>query len=243
MLVDDYDPRYLHHMMTLLTEQDQQLINNDATIYVLQDGRLYAVAPFRIAATLPVRKDTQNVQRGFTNGISPLAAPRQMPTSVPLPSVPNGMPISMQAHMKGMPPPATIPHMRISGGNVRPPATSNLSPVLPPHQSSHQQGNADSLPTPASSASSTLPLSMDGDAVNASYIPNGAPVVNGPTSNGSTQQTSEVSAPPTTGVQMATGSPPRQKADIQQPISLPLNGYHSPINGYVIPNGAYMQAP
>jgi len=34
MLVDDYDLRYLHHMMTLLTEQDQQLINNGTTIYV-----------------------------------------------------------------------------------------------------------------------------------------------------------------------------------------------------------------
>ena len=79
--------------------------------------------------------------------------------------------------------------------------------------------------------------------MNASYIPNGAPVVNGLTSNGSTQQTPEVSALPTTGIQMATGSPPRLKAYIQQPIFLPLNGYHSPINGYVIPNGAYMQAP
>jgi len=243
MLVDDYDPKYLRHMMTLLTEQDQQLINNDATIYVLQDGRPHAVTPFRIAATLSVRKDTQNSQRGFTNGISPLAAPRQMSTSVPLPSVPNGMPISMQAHMKGMQPPATIPHMRISGGNIRPPATSNLAPILPPHQSTHQQSNADSSPTPASGASPTLPLSTDGDAVKASYIPNGAPVVNGPTSNGSTQQIPEVGAPPTTGVQTATGSPPRQKVDIQQPISLPLNGYHSPINGYAIPNGAYMQAP
>jgi len=73
------------------------------------------------------------------NGISPLATSPQMPTSVLLPSVPNGMPISMQAHLKDMPPLATIPHMRISGGNVRPPATSNLAPVLPPHQSSHQQ--------------------------------------------------------------------------------------------------------
>jgi len=117
-------------MTTLLTEQDHQLINNDATIYVLQDGRPHAVTPFRIAATLQVRKDTQNVQCGFTNGISPLATSRQMPTSVPLPSVPNGMPISMQAHMKGMQPPATIPHMRISSGNSRPPATSNLAPVL-----------------------------------------------------------------------------------------------------------------
>jgi len=113
MLVDDYDPRYLRHMMTLLTEQDQQLINNGATIYVLQDGCLYAVTPFRIAATLPVRKDTQNVQHRFTNGISPLATSRQMPTSIPLPSVPNGMPISMQAHMKGMQPPTTIPHIWI----------------------------------------------------------------------------------------------------------------------------------
>jgi len=73
MLVDDYDLRYLHHMMMLLTEQDQQLINNGTTIYVLQGGCLYAVTPFQIAATLPVRKDTQNVQHRFTNGIPPLA--------------------------------------------------------------------------------------------------------------------------------------------------------------------------
>ena len=238
MLVDDYDPRYLRHMMTLLTEQDQQLINNDATIYVMQDGRPHAVTPFRISAMPVGRKDTQNVQRGYTNGISPLATSRQMSGSVPLPSVPNGMPISMQAHMKGMQPPTTIPHMRISGGNIRPPATSNLIPVLP-HQSSHQQSNADSSPTLASSTSPTIHLSTDGDSAKASCIPNGAPVINGSTSN----RGPEDSAPPTTDVQTATGSPPRQKADIQQPISLPLNGYHSPINGYAIPNGAYMQAP
>jgi len=68
----------------------------------------------------------------------------------------------------------------------------------PPHQSSHQRSNADSSPTPTSSASPTFPLSTDGNAVKASYILNGAPVVNGPTSNGSAQQTPEVSAPPTT---------------------------------------------
>ena len=124
------------------------------------------------------------------------SADLQMATSVPLPSIPNGMPIFMQACMKGMQPPATIPHMRISGGNIRPPATSNLAPVLSRHQPSHQQSNADSSPTPASSASPTLPLSTDGNAVKASYIPNGAPVLNGPTSYGSTQQTPEASALP-----------------------------------------------
>jgi len=61
MLVDEYDPRYLRHMMTLLTEQDQQLMNNDAT--VLQDGCLHVLTPFRIAATLLVRKDAERPTR------------------------------------------------------------------------------------------------------------------------------------------------------------------------------------
>lgn len=118
-----------------------------------------------------------------------------------------------------MQPPATIPHMWISGGNIWPPATSKFYLLI---NHLHQQLNAGSPSTLASIASPTIPLSMDGDAVKASCILNGAPVVNRPTSNGNMKQTLE-------------------KTDIQQPISLPLSG-HSPNNGYAIPNGAFMLA-
>ncbi|KAL4080474.1 enhancer of polycomb-like-domain-containing protein [Scleroderma citrinum] len=246
VLVDDYEPRYLRHMMMLLTEQDQQYINNDATLYVLQDGRQHAVTPYRIAATQSAgRRDLQNAQRGHPNGISPLVTSRQMSGSVPLPTIPNGMPIAMQAPVKGMQPPSTIPHMRISsGGSVRPPS-SNLIPVLPLHQSP-QQSNAVSSPASGSSASPTIPASVDGDAMKVSCVPNGVPLANGLTSNGNIQQPPETSAPPATEAQTLTPqavSPPRQKADLQQPISIPLNGYHVPINGYTISNGPYMQPP
>ena len=242
MLVDDYDPRYLRYMMTLLTDQDQQLINNDASLVLFQDGRAHSITPYRIAAAQSIgRRDPQGGQRGIANGVSPLSSTRQMSGSLPLPSVPNGTPISIQTQMKGMQPPSSIPPMRIpSAVGVRPPP-SNLVPVLPPHQSaSPQQSSAASPPTPASSVSPTIPPSTDGDPVKAP-LPNGAPAVNGPSSNGSSQQPTEISAPPTTEAQPITGSP-RQKVDVQQPITLPFNGYHGAlINGYPIPNGTYIQ--
>ncbi|KAI6012212.1 enhancer of polycomb-like-domain-containing protein [Pisolithus marmoratus] len=243
VLIDDYEPKYLRHMMTLLSEQDHQHINNDASLHVLQDGRTHIVTPYRIGAPQPVgRKEQQNAQRAYTNGTSPLATSRQMSASVPLPSIPNGMPISMQAHMKGMQPPSSVPHARISNGGVRPPGTPNTNqvPVLPSVQPSAQQASSSASPTNGSSASPTTVPIADGDAVKLSS-PNGTPGVNGSSSNGSTHDGREASVPPTSEL-LVPNQPAvvRQKAEPQQAVSIPLNGYHVPINGYAIPNMPYM---
>lgn len=225
VLIDDYEPKYLRHMMTLLTEQDHQLINNDATLYVLQDGRTRPVTPYRIGVPQPMgRKEQQNSQRVYTNGTSPLAASRQMSASVPLPSIPNGMPISMQAHMKGIQPPSAVPHARIcSNGNVQPQGTPNASSSEP-----SQRASSSPLPTKGLSASPATAPIADGDAVKLSS-PNGTPGI-----------------PPTPEVQTPSqpSGTPRLKADPQQAVSIPLNGYHHvPINGYAIPNISFTPHP
>ncbi|KAG6329589.1 hypothetical protein ID866_9500, partial [Astraeus odoratus] len=217
VLIDDYDPKYLRHLMTLLTEQDQQYINNDATLYVYQDGRPHPVTPYRIGTAQPIgRRDPQSAQRLYANGVPPLVTSRQMSASVPLPTIPNGMPISMQAHMKGMQT-AVVPHMRISSnGGVRTSTAPNLNliPVLSSPQPSPQQVTSTS-PTNGSSVSPTsLPVPTDGDPVKLSVVPNGTSTVNGQPSNGHSQQSLEASGPPTIEPQSSAppaGSPPRQK--------------------------------
>ncbi|KAI6018157.1 enhancer of polycomb-like-domain-containing protein [Pisolithus microcarpus] len=245
VLIDDYEPKYLRHMMTLLTEQDHQHVNNDATLYVLQEGRTHPVTPYRIGAPQPTgRKEQQNGQRVYANGTSPLATSRQMSASVPLPSIPNGIPISMQAHMKGVQPLSGVPHARISNGGIRPPGTPNANqvPIVPSVQPSAQQAGSSASPTNGSSASPTTVPVADGDVARLSPL-NGTPGTNGSSSHGSTHDVREASIPPTPEVP-ASNQPsgtPRQKAEPQQAVSIPLNGYHVPMNGYAISNMPYMQ--
>ena len=55
----------------------------------------------------------------------PLSATRAVPAGIPMP---NGVPISMQAHVKAMQPPSTIPQMRISSnGSTRPPVVGTIT--------------------------------------------------------------------------------------------------------------------
>ncbi|KIJ67208.1 hypothetical protein HYDPIDRAFT_25680 [Hydnomerulius pinastri MD-312] len=251
VLVDDYDPKYLRHMMTLLTEQDQQFINNDATLVLVStEGRQQAVLPFRTGAQQPfVRRDPQ-AQRAYPNGISQLATSRQISTSVPLSSIPNGMPISMQAHMKAMQPPAAVPQMRIpSNPSMRPgpPSIHNMIPTIAlPQTSPPQPANTATQAVNGTASQAPAPATTDEDSVKLTAAPNGT-AANAVAINGTTQQAAaEVSAPPAVEFQQPvaqTGSPARQKADVQQPVTIPLNGYHVPINGYAIPNGPYMQHP
>lgn len=249
VLIDDYSPRYLRHAMTLLTEQDQQYINNDATLLVLQDGRLHPVTPCRIGAPQPPnRRDLPSNQRSHTNGAGvPSPSSRSLPSSILLSSIPNGIPISMQAHMKGVQP-AAGPQMRISSGtSVRTPATSLASPLpLQPSQQAStvpQVTNGSTMPLTAIPAPTSIPAPMDGEAVKMSATPNGTIAANSQTLNGAPQQ-------PTDGGAVAdaqppvppAGSSPRSKIEVQQSVSLPLNGFHVSLNGCAIPSGPpYLQ--
>ncbi|KIJ13620.1 hypothetical protein PAXINDRAFT_116937 [Paxillus involutus ATCC 200175] len=246
MLIDDYESKYLRHMMTLLTEADHQHVTNDASLVVVStEGRQQTVLPFRTGAQQPfIRRDPQG-QRGYANGISQLATSRQMP-SLSLSSIPNGMPISMQAHMKALqpqvPPPPRISHAAAMRAPAPPPLV-NMIPTIPLTQPSQPQTTK---PSTANANATTVSSAIaDGDSVKLAAAPNGSPT-NGATTNGSShQQSTDVIMAPVTEPQqpaLQAGSPVRQKADVQQPLSIPLNGYHVPINGYTIPNGSYMHS-
>ena len=243
VLINDFLPKYLCHMMTLLTEADQQHTNNDATLVLVStEGRQHSVLPFRTGTQqLFIHRDTQT-PCAFANGISQLATTWQL-TSVPLSTVPNGVPIMMQMHMKALQPqPATS---RISHTAALcppgPPQIMNMIPAIllsqspPPHVTTLPtvpvNGTAGSSPSPA-------PPPSDIDSVKLPSPLNGN-VIKGTTANRANQHSPD----PTTESQqpaLLPVSPVRQKVDVQQPLSIPLNGYHTPINGYMIPNAAYM---
>lgn len=246
VLVDDFSPKYLRHTMTLLTEADQQHINNDATLVLVStEGRQQSVLPFRTGTQQPfIRRDAQT-PRTFANGISQLATSRQL-TSMPLSAVPNGVPIAMQTHMKALQPQSATPRISHTAALRPPPQIVNI-PAVPLSQTPPQHVTA--LPPVLANgivggSPSPAPLPSDLDSVKPVSTPNGN-VTKGATANGTNQHAPDpISTPATESQQPAlpTGSPVRQKADMQQPVSIPLNGYHIPINGYTIPSAAYLHS-
>jgi len=130
VLIDDYDPKYLRHMMTLLFDSDHQALSIDNMLVVSVDGRRHSVSPYRLGAQPQyLRRDQHGVQWVYPV-VMPLSATRAVPAGIPMP---NGVPISMQAHVKAMQPPSTIPQMRISSnGSTRPPVVGTItSPNTP----------------------------------------------------------------------------------------------------------------
>jgi len=133
-LIDDYDPKYLRHMMTLLSDTDHQALSTDNTLVVSVDGRHHTVSPYRLGAHPQyVRHDQHGVQRVYP-GIMPLSATRAVPAGIPMP---NDVPISMQAHVKERQPPSTIPQMHISlNGSTRHPVVGTITSPKSPYRDS-----------------------------------------------------------------------------------------------------------
>ncbi|KAF8127863.1 enhancer of polycomb-like-domain-containing protein [Boletus edulis] len=246
VLIDDFSPKYLRHMMTLLTETDQQHINNDATlILVSTEGRQQSVLPFRTGTQQSfIRRDSQT-PRTFANGISQLAASRQIPLS----AVPNGVPIAMQTHIKALQPQSATPRISHSPA-LRPPGPPqimNMISTIPSSQTPPLHGST--LTTAPANGTiggspSPVPPPSETDSVKLAPTPSGN-VTKGGSANGTNQHVPDTTPPPATESQQAAlpaGSPVRQKVDAQQPVPIPLNGYHIPINGYAIPNAAYMHS-
>lgn len=245
VLIDDFSPDYLRHMMTLLSETDQQHVNNDATLVLVStEGRQQSVLPFRTGAQQPyIRRDAQTA-RAFSNGISQLAS-RQL-TSVPISAVPNGVPIAMQTHVKSLQPQSTTPRISHSA-SLRPPGPPqmmNMIPAVPLSQTPPPHVTAlPVVPANGRIASSLSPAPPPSDADSLKLA--SAPATKGATVNGANQHVPDPAPSPASESQQSslpTGSPVRQKADVHQPVSIPLNGYHIPINGYTIPNTAYIHS-
>ncbi|KAF5320088.1 hypothetical protein D9611_010314 [Ephemerocybe angulata] len=129
VLVDEYDPKYLRHSMTLLQDQDHYNLSVDpALILPTQDGRQQTVIPYRLGMPPMVRQPPQ--MRPPPPHI--LAAQAAAAASAP----PTGVPVSVSVQMKKMPPPTAIPQqMRISsngGMRLTPGLQSNGSQQSPP---------------------------------------------------------------------------------------------------------------
>lgn len=232
VLIDDYDPKYLRHMMTLLSDQDHQALSIDNTLVVSVDGRQHTVSPYRLGAQPQyLRRDQHGVQRVYPGGM-PLSATRTVPAGIPMP---NGVPISMQAHVKAMQPPSAIHRMRISSnGSTRPPVVGNIaspSTTAAAQPSPHMTSSTNGV-----NGNHTGALAPDGDSVRLIAAPNSITV------NGSVHQSTDVQmSSAETPQSNQTGSPARPKAD-QVAVSVPLSSYHIPMNGY-LPSGAVMQVP
>jgi enhancer of polycomb-like protein len=138
VLVDDFDPKFLRHSITLLHDQDQHTLTTDNSLTVTAaDGRLQTIIPYRLGPQQPmIRRDAQLGQRPM--GVHPSQAGN---VSIGL-TMPNGTPISVQTQIKKMPHPVGIPQPQArisSNGGMRPPAAPVVASNQPPTQTSPQQ--------------------------------------------------------------------------------------------------------
>jgi len=82
VLIDDYDPKYVRHMMTLLSNPDHQTLSTDNTLVVGVGGHYYTVSPHRLqvgAQPQYVRRDQHGIQQVYPGGM-PLSATRCLPS-------------------------------------------------------------------------------------------------------------------------------------------------------------------
>lgn len=204
--------RYMRHHMTLLHDPDHQALTTDPTITITTtEGKQVTVLPFRLGPThSQPRREVQ------------AAIQRPTPVQIPIPSMPPGMPISMQSQLKKMQPP-TMSSVRVpSTGSMRPPAPPTM-PVISTH-ATHSITEAPT-DTPDSAPSEGSTISQDA-----------APQ---PQSETHTQLQPEPIAPTTTST-----SPIRPPSRNQQPtavgMNLPVitNSYHIPVAGFsaAVPN-------
>lgn len=136
VLVDDYELKYQKYRMSLFSDIDHHhhIVTDPSLLIQNAEGRQQMMLPFRLGMPPFMRRDAQGTTRAYPPGTSP-THPLAM-------GIPVGTPISMQHHIRKMPPPSSIPQMRISSnGGMRPsvmPVTNlqtNGSPpvISPPH--------------------------------------------------------------------------------------------------------------
>ena len=108
ILVHDFSPKHLRHIMALLTEEDQLHVDDGATlVLVSMEGHQQSVLPFSTGAQQPFARRDPRTPRVFANGVSQLAASRQMtsvllrlPCSRRLLVSPAVLPYVLQGHLK-----------------------------------------------------------------------------------------------------------------------------------------------
>lgn len=207
----------MRHSMTLLHDPDHLALVTDATLPVTtSDGKQHTVMPFRLGPQqlLPRTMPPAAVQRHSSQGQSPALSVN--------PTMPVGTPISMQAQLKKMQPPA-VPLTRIpSNGSMRPPAPPNLPNMTNPHASPPQLPQSVSLNghDPNAAETSTVP-----------ELPSlGSPQVHPIHVEGVISQSEQV-------VNSASPTRPSSQNQSTASITIPVmpNGYH--MSAYPAPTG------
>lgn len=231
VLVDDYDPKYLRHFVTLLQDQDHQSLVTDNSLTVIgPDGRMQSIVPYRLGMQQPmIRRDAQLGQR--PGGVHPSQ------TGAPMP---NGTPISVQTQMKKMQPPVGVPQPQArisSNGGMRPPTTpvvTSMSPSSVPAQSSPTQ----MLPPPpvvqqSINGVNRSPTRPEPEVLKLEVLPNPNTIV--PSQNEPAPPVHVISMPPPAD----PNSPSRPKSSQNQHLTVSMqNGYHvATMNGFPPQNG------
>ncbi|KAK7683201.1 hypothetical protein QCA50_013874 [Cerrena zonata] len=132
-LADDFDPKYLSHRMSLLSDSEYNMLMTDTSFYVtLPDGRVDKVTPYRLGV-INNRNPAGSVTPRTPGGSQP---PPSRPTPNGVTPVVNGTAISLPTPLKSMPPPPTVPSLRISANGTMRSITPSLSPTVPSHRPS-----------------------------------------------------------------------------------------------------------
>ncbi|TFK21706.1 hypothetical protein FA15DRAFT_597418 [Coprinopsis marcescibilis] len=231
VLIDDYDPKYLRHAMTLFKEVDHTDLATDPTLHLPNaNGQQTSVLPYRLGMPPMIRRDPQGQFRpvgpmffGMPPGSLPHPAGMQQVGMA-------GTPVSM---LKKMPPPNAIPQMRISNGGMRLSNIPMQQQTSPPHPST--------IPSSSQSSTSTPNAVQSRPAIAMPHVDLVKPSEPGPLVNGITPSNTQATETATTQSQEATVNgitPPRPKSQNQTPVALgvPTNGYHLTSLNPAMPN-------
>ncbi|KAL0958918.1 hypothetical protein HGRIS_014234 [Hohenbuehelia grisea] len=136
VLVDDFNPSFMRHNITLLSDSDMQNLATDATLTLTNaEGRQQQVTPFRLGPPVFSRLPPARLMPSVPPvGVVPAATPGPVPSATP---------VSAPAAVKKIPqPPAAVPQMRISSnGGIRSPSTAG--PTAAPSTNTSTGANPD----------------------------------------------------------------------------------------------------
>ncbi|XP_006456605.1 hypothetical protein AGABI2DRAFT_195675 [Agaricus bisporus var. bisporus H97] len=240
MLVDEYQTKYLRHTMTLLADTDQlALVTDNAIPVVTTDGRQLMFAPFRLGLPPSIqRRDANGKIHSFYPALSQFltqAAPAH--AGPPQLSGLSNIAPAIQQQLKKMPPPNSLPQLRISsnggmrnGVNGLQSSIAHTSPPQPVPVPQHSPNSANGV---ASRPAISMPHV---DVVKTEVHPPSA-LANGTLVQPTDSTQSTDSAP-------ASVSPARPKSQTQG-VNVSLNAFHVP-NNYAaagLTPAAYPQMP
>ncbi|KAK2462409.1 hypothetical protein APHAL10511_005715 [Amanita phalloides] len=225
ILVDDYDSKYMKYSLKLLGEGEQHnLVTEPAITVPTPEGRYQTVIPYRLGMMAITRRDPGASVRPYPPpGVVPQGHPPAH--AIPLPGA-NGTSLAIQHQVKKMPPPNSVPQMRISSnGGMRPLA---VTPVSNLQATASAQVPGGSHPVPV--VQHPTPLVTNGIGRPAINMPHVDALktdghVNGALINGVATVPSQSDTMTHAQEASANGSPVRPKSQTQVPVGLAPSNY------------------